>query len=505
MSASRHCVRSAATDDRRLATAAPDLLRRLRDILGADALLSDAAACAPFLVDHRRLYRGRALAVALPRTVAQVAQLLALCDAARVGVVPHGGNTGYCGGATPDESGRQLVLSLARLNRIRSVDPANYSLTAEAGCLLAQVQQAAAAAERFFPLSVGSEGSCQIGGNLSTNAGGINVLRYGMMRELVLGLEVVLADGRVLETLSGLRKDNTGYDLKSLFLGAEGTLGVISAATLKLFPRPRVHATALAAVPDVAAAVALLNALREASGERVSSFELIPRIAVELTTRHIPGVRDPLAAAYHWYVLAELSSARADEPLETLLEEALGAALARGTVLDAALTRSERERAALWKLRESIPEAQRREGAGLKHDISLPVGALAEFVARATAWLAAQVPDARLVAYGHVGDGNLHFNLTQAVGADGAALLAREASVRRAIHDLVREFGGSFSAEHGIGRLKVDELERYASPVELDLMRALKRTLDPHGIMNPGKVLRAPQGATDVTGPAGAL
>jgi FAD/FMN-containing dehydrogenase len=474
-----------------LTPSASDLPGRLRELLGADGVLTDAADCAPFLTDHRGLYRGQALAVVLPRSVAQVSQLLALCHAARIGVVPHGGNTSYCGGATPDPSGAQLLLSLKRLNRIRSVDAANYSLIVEAGCVLERVQQAAEEAERFFPLSLGSEGSCQIGGNLSTNAGGTNVLRYGMMRDLVLGLEVVLADGRLLETLSALRKDNTGYDVKSLFLGAEGTLGVITAASLKLFPKIRSHATALAAIPDVHAAVRLLAGLREASGDRVSSFELIPRIGIELTTRHIAGVTDPLGTVHPWYVLCELSSSASDATLTTLLEDALGAALAKGTVRDAALARSERERAALWRLRESIPEAQRLEGAGLKHDISLPIGALAEFVARAAAWLETHVPDGRLVAYGHVGDGNLHFNLTQRAGADAHAFLARSATVRRAVHDLVREFGGSFSAEHGIGQLKVAELEHYTGSVELELMRSVKRALDPHGIMNPGKVLRA--------------
>jgi FAD/FMN-containing dehydrogenase len=465
-------------------------LDALRGVLGADGLLS-GAACEPYLLDHRRLYRGRALAVALPRSVAEVSQLLALCNAQRIGVVPQGGNTGYCGGATPDESGRQLVLSLARLNRIRSVDPANYSLVAEAGCILAQVQEAAAAAQRFFPLSLGSEGSCQIGGNLSTNAGGTSVLRYGMMRDLVLGLEVVLADGRVLGCLSGLRKDNTGYDIRGLFLGAEGTLGVITAATLKLFPQIASVATAFAAVAHVRAAVTLLERLREASGDRVSSFELIPRIGVELTTRHIPGVTDPLGAPHAWYVLCELSSARSDEPLDALLTETLGAALNDGLVLDAALARSARERAALWRLRETIPEAQRKEGAGLKHDISVPLSALPEFVARGAAWVAAHVPGARLVAYGHVGDGNLHFNLTEARGSEPGALGGRAAEVQRALHDLAVSLGGSFSAEHGIGRLKVAELERYAPATELELMRTVKRAFDPHGIMNPGKVLRA--------------
>jgi FAD/FMN-containing dehydrogenase len=470
------------------ATALP---QQLRVLLGADSVLTEPADCAPFLTDHLGRCQGRACAVVQPRTVAQVAALLAWCDAERIGVVPHGGNTSYCGGAIPDASGRELVLSLRRLNRIRSVDADNYSLIAEAGCILAQVQAAAEAAGRFFPLSIGSQGSCQIGGNLSTNAGGVNVLRYGMTRDLVLGLEVVLPGGRVLEGLTTLRKDNTGYDIKSLFLGAEGTLGVITAASFKLFPQIRARATALAAIPDVRAAVTLLGELRGASGDRVSSFELISRAGMELTTRHIPGVSDPLASAYPWYLLCELSSSRAAEPLDAVLEEALAAALAHGTVLDAALVRSERERAALWKLRETIPEAQRHEGASLKHDISLPVVTLPEFVARAAAWVAAQVPEGRLIAYGHVGDGNLHFNISQLAGSDRERFLARADEVRRAIHDLVREFGGSFSAEHGVGRTKVGELERYASPVELGLMRAVKHAFDPHGIMNPGKVLRA--------------
>ena len=463
---------------------------RLRALLGADAVLTEPQECAPFLVDHLGRCRGSALAVVQPRSVAQVAQVLEFCDAERIGVVPHGGNTSYCGGAIPDESGRELVLSLRRLDRIRNVDPENYSLVAEAGCILAQVQSAAESAGRFFPLSIGSQGSCQIGGNLSTNAGGVNVLRYGMTRDLVLGLEVVLPGGRVLDGLSTLRKDNTGYDIKSLFLGAEGTLGVITAASFRLFPEIRARATALAAIPDVRTAVRLLGELRAASGDRVSSFELIPRIGIELTTRHIPGVSDPLATPYTWYVLCELSSSRAAEPLDALLEESLAAALSRGLVLDAAVVQSERERAALWKLRETIPEAQRHEGASLKHDISLPVVALPDFVARASAWVAGHVPEGRLVAYGHVGDGNLHFNISQVPQVDRERFLARAAEVRRAIHDLVREFGGSFSAEHGVGRTKVAELERYASPVELGLMRAVKAAFDPRGIMNPGKVLR---------------
>ena len=460
------------------------------DILGADGWLTQPSAIEPFLVDHRQLYHGRALGVALPRSVEQISRLLVVCNEQRIGVVPHGGNTSYCGGATPDESGSQLVLSLQRLNRVRSIDPLNYSLVAEAGCVLADVQAKADAADRLFPLSLGSEGSCQIGGNLSTNAGGTSVLRYGMMRELVLGLEVVLADGRVLSSLGALRKDNTGYDIKSLFLGAEGTLGVITAASLKLFPKIRATATALIAVPDVQSAVTLLARLRETSGDRVSSFELIPRIAVELTRKHIPGVGDPLDKPYSWYVLCELTSSRATESLDTVLQEALAAALEERLVLDAAVASSERERNALWKMRETIPEAQRLDGGSLKHDISVPVASLSAFVERASKWIQENVADGRLVAYGHVGDGNLHFNLNQAPGAAREVFLARAKTIERAIHDLVREYGGSFSAEHGIGQLKVGELERYAPPVELDLMRAIKRTLDPNGILNPGKVLR---------------
>ena len=460
------------------------------DILGADGWLTQPSDVEPYLVDHRRLYRGRALGVALPRSVEQISRLLAACNEQRIGVVPHGGNTSYCGGATPDESGSQIVLSLRRLNRIRSLDPLNYSLIAEAGCVLADVQGKADEAERFFPLSLGSEGSCQIGGNLSTNAGGTSVLRYGMMRDLVLGLEVVLADGRLLSSLTALRKDNTGYDIKSLFLGAEGTLGVITAASLKLFPKIRAAATALVAVADVRSAVALLGRLRETSGDRVSSFELIPRIAVELTRKHIPGVSDPMDRAHSWYVLCELTSSRASDSLDTVLQEALGAALAEGLVVDAAFASSERERGALWKMRETIPEAQRLDGGSLKHDISVPIASLPAFVERAAKWVQENVPDGRLVAYGHVGDGNLHFNLNQAPDAAREPFLARGPRIERAIHDMVREHGGSFSAEHGIGRLKVDELERYTSPVELDLMRSLKHALDPNAILNPGKVLR---------------
>ncbi len=458
---------------------------------GTEVIVTDPASLEATAVDHRRLYRGKPLALALPRSTAEVSQLLALCNALGIGVVPQGGNTGYCGAATPDESGTQLVLSLRRLRAVRRVDALNDSMVVEAGCLLVEVQQAAAAAGRLFPLSLGSEGSCQIGGNLSTNAGGVNVLRYGMMRELVLGLEVVLADGRVLSSLDALRKDNTGYDLRNLFIGAEGTLGVITAAALRLFPPPRAVATAFVAVPTVAAAVQLLADLRAASGDRVSSFELVPQQALDLVLQHVPGSRAPLTDGSPWYVLCELTSARAEDPLDAILETALATALEAGLATDAALAQGERERKSFWHLRENIPEGQRRDGPSLKHDVSLPIDRLAAFTERASAWVAAEVPEARLVAYGHVGDGNLHFNLNQAPGRAAGALAAREADIKRVIHDLVREHGGSFSAEHGIGRLKVEELQRYASPVELALMKAIKQAFDPRGIMNPGKVLAA--------------
>ena len=473
-------------------------LQQLVARFGTGVIVTDPGQLDAVSTDHRRLYPGKALALALPRSTAEVSQLLALCNALRIGVVPQGGNTSYCGGATPDATGTQLVLSLRRLNGIREVQPLNDSMVVEAGCILADVQRAAATAGRYFPLSLGAEGSCQIGGNLSTNAGGLNVVRYGMARDLVLGLEVVLADGRVLANLGGLRKDNTGYDLRHLFIGAEGTLGVITAASLKLFPAPRAVATAFTAVPTPAAAVALLALLRERCGDLVTSFELVPKVAIALVLKHLPGSRAPLGGDSPWHVLCELSSAVADEPLDTRLEEALATALDAGLVTDAALAQGERERREFWQLRENIPEAQRRDGHSLKHDLSLPIDRLAEFIERAAAWLESEVPEGFLVCYGHVGDGNLHFNINQSAapelsgtGSVPTTLAARETGIRRRLHDLVHELGGSFSAEHGIGRLKVEELERYASPLEIELMHHLKRSFDPNGIMNPGKVLRA--------------
>lgn len=465
-----------------------DLPGKLRELVGNDAVLTSPDELAPYLSDHRGLHHGAAAAVVLPRTTEQVARLLAFCNADRIPVVPQGGNTGYCGGATPDASGRAIVLAMARMNRIRQVDAANFALVAEAGCTLAAVQAAAEAADRLFPLSLGSEGSCQIGGNLATNAGGTAVLRYGCARELVLGIEAVLADGSVFAQLTPLRKDNTGYAIRELLVGSEGTLGVITAACLKLFPRPRSLATAWIAIPSPAAAIALLERLRAASGDSLTTLELLPDAALQLVLRHIAGARDPGLGASPWYLLVELSSSAASG-LDAQLEAALAAAAEAGLLTDAALASSQVQREDFWRLRESVPEAQRRAGGSLKHDISVPVAALPELIERGAALCARLAPEGYLVAYGHAGDGNLHFNLNQRADASREAFMAREAPLRRAVHDLVASLGGSFSAEHGIGQLKVDELRRYAPPAELAAMHRIKQALDPHGILNPGKVL----------------
>jgi FAD/FMN-containing dehydrogenase len=467
-------------------TAAVDRIRRA---LGPAGCIESAADVAPYAVDFRGLYRGATPLVACPASTAETAAVLAICNELGVGVVPHGGNTSYCGGATPSADGSEVVLSLRRMNRVREVDAANFSMIAEAGCILADVQAAAERADRFFPLSLGAEGSCQIGGNLSTNAGGLNALRYGVARDLALGLEVVLADGRVLDGLTSLRKDNTGYDLRDLFIGAEGTLGVITAASLKLFPRPRTIETAFVAVRDPSAAVELLGRLRAATGDAVTSFEYLPQLAVEFTVRHIPGVADPLGRPHAHCVLCEVSSSRSDPGLRPQLESELARAMEDGLVTDAVLAESLQQRDALWRLRESVPEAQRAEGASIKHDVSVPITALPDFMREATAAVLAIVPDGRMVTYGHVGDGNLHFNVSEPPGGDRAAFLAREDEIHASVHAVVRRHRGSISAEHGIGRRKREALAVHEGPVALEIMRALKRALDPKGIMNPGKVL----------------
>jgi FAD/FMN-containing dehydrogenase len=414
------------------------------------------------------------------------------CAAARAPVVPQGGNTGLVGGGVPQGG---IVLSLTRLDRVRAVDPVNATMTVEAGCILANVQEAALSADCFFPLSLASEGSCRIGGNLATNAGGTGVLRYGNMRDLVLGLEVVLADGRIWNGLSGLRKDNTGYDLKNLFVGSEGTLGIITAAVLKLFPKPRARATAFAGFATAHAALDLFQRLREAAGDQLTAFEYMPRFGLEIVLKHGAGAVRPLQGDHGSYALIEYSSPQADADLQELMERTLGTAMEEGLVEDATVAASEAQNRALWHLRESLSEVQRYEGGSIKHDVAVPVSRVAEFIETASAACEAAMPGIRVCAFGHFGDGNIHFNLSQPTGMDKAAFLAEWGRFNRIVHDIVHAMKGSISAEHGIGLLKRDEILLYKDPVAIDLMWRLKRALDPDNILNPGKVL-PPLGAT---------
>jgi D-lactate dehydrogenase (cytochrome) len=468
-------------------------LDALKALLGPGGYVDNPADMAAYLTEWRDKWRGDTPLVARPRDTAQVAAVVAHCAAAGLKLVPQGGHTGLCGGAMPHPGAGEIVLSLARLNRVRAIDPEGYTMTLEAGCVLAAAQQAAAGVDRLFPLSLASEGSAQIGGVLSTNAGGNAVLRYGNARDLVLGLEVVLADGRVWNGLRALRKDNTGYDLKQLFIGSEGTLGVITAAVLKLFPAPRQQETALVAVASVADAVRLLARAREASGDRVSSFELIPRIGLEFVVRHMPGNRDPLAAPSPWYVLIDLTTAAKGADLSDALQGLLEQALVDGLATDAVLAQSQGQRDDLWRLRESLSESQKYEGGSIKHDVSVPIARIPDFIARATSAVEALIPGIRPVPFGHMGDGNIHFNLNQPVGMDRKVFLDRWEEVNKVVHDIVAGLDGSISAEHGVGQLKVEEILRYKSPVEMDLMRRLKHALDPSGVLNPGKVVTQPE------------
>jgi D-lactate dehydrogenase (cytochrome) len=461
---------------------------RLAAIVGAAHVLTDSAETTPYATDWRKRWFGKALAVVRPATTDEVARVVRLCGETRTAIVPQGGNTGLCGGATPDASGRQVVLNLSRMNRVRAIDTVNNTLTAEAGCVLASLQQAADEADRLFPLSLAAEGSCEIGGNLSTNAGGVQVLRYGNTRDLALGLEVVLPSGEIWDGLRGLRKDNTGYDLKQLFIGAEGTLGVITAAVLKLYPKPRAQATALAALESVPGALKLLTHLQSRAGDRLTAFELMSDFCVRLARKHFPGLPAPLAAAYPQYVLLELSDTQG-EGIGALLENALGEAIEEGIALDAIIATSGAQARQLWQLRENMSDAQALEGPNVKHDISIPISRIAEFVATCDARLARAFPGIRMVTFGHVGDGNLHYNAAHPDGSDPAAFLARAGEINRIVHDTVAEHGGSISAEHGLGQYKRGEILRYKPAVEMNLMRAVKQAIDPLGIMNPGKVL----------------
>ena len=465
------------------------LIEQLSAIVGNAAVITDAQETAPFVIDRRKRYVGKPLAVVKPASTEEVAAVVKLCAQTGTAVVPQGGNTGLCGGATPDGGGGQIVLKLSRMNRIRAVDPVNNTITVDSGCLLANLQQAAADAGRLFPLSLAAEGSCEIGGNISTNAGGTAVLRYGNTRDLVLGLEVVLPDGQIWDGLRGLRKDNTGYDLKQLFVGAEGTLGIITAAVLKLYPRPRAHATALVALESPARALELLSYIQSACGDRLTGFELMSAYCLQLVTRHFPATRLPLAQPYAQYVLLELSDTESAELLDAALQDALGEASENGLILDAAVAASGAQAAALWALRENIPDAQVQEGKQVKHDVSVPISCIAEYIEVTDAELQRAFPGVQMVTFGHLGDGNLHYNVAPPEGADTAVFMARAKEVSRVVHDSVARFSGSISAEHGLGQYKRDEILRYKSPLEMDLMRRIKAALDPQGIMNPGKVL----------------
>ncbi len=468
---------------------AAGVLGRIRAAVGPKGWISDGRDMAPYLTDQRGRYHGSCDAVVRPANREEVAEVVRLSAEARIPIVPQGGNTGLVGASVPLEEGGGIVLSLSRMNRIREIDPLNDTMTAEAGCILATLQAAARDVDRLFPLSLAAEGSCMIGGNLSTNAGGVAVLKFGSARNLVLGLEVVLPDGTLWDGLRGLRKDNTGYDLKHLFIGAEGTLGVITAAVLKLFPRPRDVQTAFIAVAELEGVTRLLADAKAATGDTITAFELISGIALEATLKHFPEAKEPLKTRTPWYILMELSSGQTGEAGRQCLEAFLADGYESGLIADAVIAASETQARQIWYLRDILPETEVREGASIKHDVSVPISRVAEFIARATAMMEREMAGIRVIAFGHVGDGNIHFNLSHPEGMEGSEFLGHSGRLNRMIHDLVAELGGSFSAEHGIGRLKRDELAHYHSKIELDLMRAIKKTLDPDNIMNPGKVI----------------
>jgi D-lactate dehydrogenase (cytochrome) len=464
-------------------------LEEIQTIVGPAGLITLPQEVAPYATDWRKRYVGRPAAVVKPASTAEVAKVVRACADSRTAIVPQGGNTGLCGAATPDASGSQIVLNLSRMNRVRVIDTQNNAMTVDAGCVLANLQKAAEDAGRLFPLSLAAEGSCEIGGNLSTNAGGTAVLRYGNARELVLGLEVVLPSGEVWDGLRGLRKDNTGYDLKQLFIGAEGTLGVITAAVLKLFPLPKSRATAVVALESQEKALALLERALVACGERLTGFELFSDFCLSLVLKHFRDIVAPFPRRFPHYVLMELSDTQSGDGVRVLLESTLEAALEEKSVLDAVVAQNETQARAFWSLREFISEAQAHEGPNIKHDVSIPISRISEFIGTTDAELERAHHGIRMVTFGHLGDGNLHYNVSAPEGVAPDVFVMQMAAINRIVHDSVARFGGSISAEHGLGQLKREEIRRYKSSLELELMRKIKRTLDPQGIMNPGKVL----------------
>ncbi len=460
-----------------------ETLERLALIVGEKGVIRENDRKAPYLQEWRGLWRGATPLILRPTSTDEVSRLMAIAHETGTVIVPQSGNTGLVGGQTPHADGSEVLLSLDRMTRIIEVDASDYSLTAEAGATLKSIQDAASSVDRLFPLSLASEGSCRIGGNLSTNAGGVNVLAYGNARDLCLGLEVVLADGRILNGLKKLRKNNTGYDLRNIFIGAEGTLGIITAATLKLFPKPKCHDTAFVAVPNVEAALDLLTLVKDCAGNRVVAFELVPERGLQFTEKHM-NARRPLGTVSPWYVLFELADATAE-----LAGDVLEQAMTRGLVLDGTLAQTEFQRQELWLIREKLSESQKFEGGSIKHDVSVPVSKVPQFIAEASAALDDFMPDTRLVCFGHLGDGNMHFNVSQPLGMDKQAYLSQWKPMNDVVHGVTVKFGGSISAEHGIGVLKREDMRWFKSEVELDVMRGLKALFDPKGILNPGKVL----------------
>jgi D-lactate dehydrogenase (cytochrome) len=463
----------------------PETIARFRAIVGEKYAVTDAADIAPYVTEERNLFHGHSPLILRPGSTAEVSEICKLATDHRIALVPQGGNTGLVGGQTPHNG--EVVVSMRRMDRIREVDTASNTMTAEAGVILQNAQQRAADADRLFPLSLGAEGSCTIGGNLSTNAGGTAALAYGVAREMSLGLEVVLADGRILNGLSKLKKDNTGYDLRNLFIGAEGTLGIITAATLKLFPKPRAVETAFVGLKSPADALKLLEISRDEAAGSLTSFELLADIAVDFSVRHGIDVRHPLSGRHPWYVLMELSSSRDDA--RAALEAILARGMEDGIVDDAAIAANLGQRGGFWKLRDEMSSAQKPEGGSIKHDVSVPVAAVPAFIAEANAAVVKLIPGSRPVPFGHLGDGNIHYNVSQPIGADTADFLSRWHEVNAVVFEIVLRMEGSISAEHGIGVLKRDELPEVKDKVAIELMRGIKAMLDPIGIMNPGKVL----------------
>ena len=463
-------------------------LQKLKKTLGPKGWIEDKEIIEPYLVEERGLFKGKSSLLLKPQNTEEVSKILKLCNEHNIKVVPQGGRTGLCGGTIPSENGKEIMLSLERMNNIKELNEENFTITVEAGCILNNIQNIADEKNFLFPLSLASEGSCTIGGNISTNAGGINVLRYGMARDLVLGIEVVLANGEIWNNLISLRKDNRGYDLKQLFIGSEGTLGIITSAVLKLFPATRNIETALFAIPNTDAAIELLGLARNASADLLTAYELVSRVGMEMVIKNIPGAKEPLKEKYKWYILIEFSSSSKNN-LRQQIEDLFELALNKNIVLDGVIAESTQQRKELWTLRDGLNEAQKPEGGSIKHDISVPINNVSKFIYSASKCVEEFIPNSRVVAFGHIGDGNIHFNISQPLKQDKKEFLNKWKDVNKLIFDIVKNLDGSFSAEHGIGKLKREELQNYNPTIEINLMKSIKSSFDPNNILNPGKVL----------------